>query len=85
MLDQNILEANIFFHDFKKKAMDAIASLNGDIWQFKAWDYKGPSLSDLEKIPYTYHHEVNASRGKVFEKATVSEIFIIKTGIIKYF
>lgn len=61
MSDQNILEANSFFNDFKKKAMDAIASLNGDIWQSKDWEHKEPSLSDPEKIPYTYHHEVNAS------------------------
>jgi coproporphyrinogen III oxidase len=46
------------------------------MWRSKIWEHKGPAPSDPEQIEYTYRHEVNASRGEVFEKATVSEIFI---------
>jgi coproporphyrinogen III oxidase len=46
------------------------------MWQSKTWDHKGPTPSDPEQIEYSYCHEVNVSRGDVFEKATVSEISI---------
>jgi coproporphyrinogen III oxidase len=76
MPDKNNPEAESFIAGFKKKAIEAITSLNGTMWQSKTWDHKGPAPSDPEQIEYTYHHEVNASRGEVFEKATVSEISI---------
>jgi coproporphyrinogen III oxidase len=76
MPDKNNPEAESFIAGFKKKAIEAITSLNGTMWQSKTWDHKGPAPSDPEQIEYTYRHEVNASRGEVFEKATVSEISI---------
>ena len=69
-------EAESFIAGLKKKAIDTITSLNGSAWRSRTWDHKGPAPKDTEKIEYTYRHEVNASRGEVFEKATVSEIFI---------
>ena len=76
MPEKNNPEVENFIADFKKKAIEAITSLNGTMWQAKTWEHKGPAPSDPEQIAYTYCHEVNASRGSVFEKATVSEISI---------
>jgi len=76
MPDKNNPEVESFIAGFKKKAIEAITSLNGTMWQSRTWDHKGPAPSDPEQIEYTYRHEVNASRGDVFEKATVSEISI---------
>jgi coproporphyrinogen III oxidase len=76
MPEKIISEVKGFIAEFKNKAIEAIASLNSTIWRSKTWEHKGPAPSDPEQIEYTYRHEVNVSRGDVFEKATVSEIFI---------
>ena len=76
MPDKNNPEVERFIAGFKKKAIEAITSLNGTMWQSKTWDHKGPAPSDPEQTEYTYRHEVNVLRGDVFEKATVSEISI---------
>jgi len=76
MPDKNIPEVERFITGFKNKAIEEIISLNGTMWQSKTWKHKGPAPLDPEQIEYTYRHEVNASRGEVFEKATVSKISI---------
>jgi coproporphyrinogen III oxidase len=76
MPDKNNQEVETFIAGFKQKALAAISSLNNTIWRSRTWDHTGPAPSDPEQIEYTYHHEVNVSRGDVFEKATVSEISI---------
>lgn len=74
--NQYVSEVDSFFDGFKKKATSAISGFNGEVWQSKSWEREGPRPSDPEQIPYTWRHYVNASRGEVFEKATVSEIYI---------
>ncbi len=76
MPDNNSSEVEIFIAGFKKKTIEAITSLNNTLWQSRIWDHKGPAPLDPEQVEYTYRHEVNVSRGDVFEKATVSEISI---------
>jgi len=76
MPDKNSPEVEIFIADFKKKTIEVITSMNNTLWQSRAWDHKVPAPSDPQQIEYTYRHEVNVSRGNVFEKATVSEISI---------
>ena len=76
MPDKNNHEVESFIAGFKQKALASISSLNNTIWRSRTWDHTGPAPSDPEQIEYTYRHEVNVSRGDVFEKATVSEISI---------
>jgi coproporphyrinogen III oxidase len=76
MPEKNNPEAENFVAGFKKKALEVITGLNKATWQSKTWEHTGPAASDTEQIDYTYRHEVAVSRGTVFEKATVSEIFI---------
>ena len=76
MPKKNNPEVESFIAGFKKKALEIIGGLNGAPWQSRTWEHTGPAASDPEQIDYTYRHEVNISRGAVFEKATVSEIFI---------
>ena len=76
MPDKTNPEVEIFIAGFKKKTIEAITSLNNTLWQSRNWDHKVPAPLDPEQAEYTYRHEVNVSRGDVFEKATVSEISI---------
>jgi len=76
MPEKNNPEVESFIAGFKKKAVEVITGLNSAPWQSRTWEHKGPAASDPEQIEYTYRHEVNISKGTVFEKATVSEIFI---------
>jgi coproporphyrinogen III oxidase len=76
MPENNNPEVENFIAAFKKKAIEAITSFNVAKWQSRTWELNGPAPTDPEQLAYTYRHEVNASRGIVFEKATVSEISI---------
>ena len=76
MSEKNNPEVGSFIAGFKKKAIEAITSLNGTNWQSRTWEHTGPTSTDPEQVAYTYRHEVNESRGAVFEKGTVSEISI---------
>jgi hypothetical protein len=40
MPDKNNPEVEIFIAGFKKKAIEAITSLNGTMWQSRTWDHK---------------------------------------------
>ena len=85
MAKKEILEIDNFCSDFKKRTMQTIADFNGsNSWQKNSWEIKSQS-SDNEQGTYNYFHEVNASRGNVFEKATVSEIFIKSSKASKTF
>ena len=67
-------EVESFIAGFKKKALGAISSFNGEQWQSKVWEHTTPVSSVPQQVECVYRHEVAISRGLVFEKATVSEI-----------
>jgi len=67
-------EVESFIAGFKKKALDALSSFNGELWQSRVWEHTTPASSGPQQAECSYRHEVAVSRGQVFEKATVSEI-----------
>lgn len=76
MPEKNSPEVESFIAGFKKKTLETISALNSTAWLSKTWEHTDPDPSDSGQIESTYRHEVNISRGPVFEKATVSEISI---------
>jgi len=76
MPDNLLFQADKFMDSFKARAISVISEFNGEKWEKKTFTHMTPSEEKDSGSESSYRHEVNVSRGSVFEKATVSEIVI---------